>query len=328
MPDRAPGSPEDIDRPPGEAPRERSATIVILNLTAGAGRARRGWKGLRPELRDWRTEPEVVETTAAGHATELARAAVAAGAGLVIAAGGDGTAHEVVQGLMEAGAGEAGTAFAHLPLGTGCDLATGLGLPRQPAGLLRRLRAGRDTWIDVGVAEMSGAQGSVRRYFLNAANVGLGPAVARRVKESPRLVQLGKLAYVLASVRELSAARPQPLSWRTDAGETGRRPVLNLFVCNGPSLAGGMRPCPDASLTDGILHVAVVGALGRPAAFAQMGRLATGRPFDHPEILAFTCRSIDLEGPPIDVETDGEIAGRLPARIAVLPGALRVRLPG
>jgi diacylglycerol kinase family enzyme len=174
---------------------------------------------------------------------------------------------------------------------------------------------------------MSGAQGSGRRYFLNAANVGLGPAVARRVKESPRLVKLGKLAYVLASVRELSAARPQPLSWRTDAGETGRQPVLNLFVCNGPSLAGGMRPCPDASLTDGILHVAVVGALGRPAAFAQMGRLARGRPFDHPEIRTFTCRSIELEGPAIDVETDGEIAGRLPARIAVLAGALRVRLP-
>jgi YegS/Rv2252/BmrU family lipid kinase len=316
-----------MDRRSGEAPRERSPAVVILNPAAGGGRARRGWERLLPELHEWPVQPEVIETAAAGHATELARAAAVGGAALVIAAGGDGTAHEVVQGLLEAGAGEAAAAFAHLPLGTGCDLAIGLGLPRQPAGLLRRLRSGRDAWIDVGVAEMSGPQGSVRRYFLNAANVGLGPAVARRVKESPRLVRLGKLAYVLASVRELSAARPQPLSWRTDAGETGRQPVLNLFVCNGPSLAGGMRPCPDASLTDGILHVAVVGALGRPAAFAQMGRLARGRPFDHPEIRTFTCRSIELEGPAIDVETDGEIAGRLPARIAVLPGALRVRLP-
>jgi len=327
MADSNRGPASGVGRGPNALSEEPSPALVILNPAAGAGRARRGWERVRPELRHWRTEPEVVETAAAGHATELARAAVAAGAGLVIAAGGDGTAHEVVQGLMEAGAGEAGTAFAHLPLGTGCDLATGLGLPRQPAGLLRRLRAGRDAWIDVGVAEMAGAQGSARRYFLNAANVGLGPAVARRVKESPRLVKLGKLAYVLASVRELSAARPQPLSWRTDAGETGRQPVLNLFVCNGPSLAGGMRPCPDASLTDGILHVAVVGALGRPAAFAQMGRLARGRPFDHPEIRTFTCRSIELEGPAIDVETDGEIAGRLPARIAVLAGALRVRMP-
>ena len=127
-----------------------SPPVLILNTTARRGRAQRTWARVRNELRSWRTMPEIMETQYAGHGTELAKNAAAAGASLVIAAGGDGTAHEVVQGLMEAQAGGSGTAFAHLPLGTGCDLARGLGLPTNPSGILRGLRQWKDTYVDVG----------------------------------------------------------------------------------------------------------------------------------------------------------------------------------
>ena len=319
---------EPARRTVGEAAAELQAPpVIILNPAAGAGKARRLWPKVRHELRYWRVMPEVLETEAAGHGAELAKEAVAQGSSLVIAAGGDGTAHEVVQGLMEAEAGSSGTAFGYLPLGSGCDLAKGLGLPRKPNGLLRRMRKGRNTYIDVGVAEITAGAATVRRYFLNAATVGLGPNVARRFAASRRAQKLGKLGYTLVSVQELFGARPYQVSWQTDDGRGDHTLLLNLFICNGPSLAGGMRPCPDASVTSGLLHVAIAGSLSLPAALNQFRRMSQNRPFNHPEIQSFTCRSIDLEGPDLDVETDGEIAGGLPARIWVRGSGLLVRMP-
>ena len=312
----------------GEPPRPGlSPPVLILNPTARRGRAQRTWARVRNELRSWRTMPEIMETQYAGHGTELAKHAAAAGASLVIAAGGDGTAHEVVQGLMEAQAGASGTAFAHLPLGTGCDLARGLGLPTNPSGILRGLRQGKDTYLDVGVADMSVGAETVRRYFLNAATVGLGPSVARRVRGSRWLQRFGKHAYALASLQEIFSARPYQISWHTDDGRKDDGLVLHMFISNGPSVAGGMRPSPDASFVSGELHVVIIGALSLRAALAQFRRLGRQRPFNHPDIRSFTCRSIDLDGPELEVETDGEIAAGLPARLSVRAGGLLVRLP-
>jgi diacylglycerol kinase family enzyme len=167
----------------------------------------------------------------------------------------------------------------------------------------------------------------VRRYFLNAATVGLGPAVARRVKGSTSLQRLGRYAYTIASLQEIFSARPYQISWQTDNGRYGDELVLHMFINNGPSVAGGMRPSPQATFTSGELHVVVVGALGLGAALAQFRRLDRRLPFEHPDIQAFACRSIDLAGPELDVETDGEIAAGLPARLSVRAGGLLVRMP-
>ncbi|MCH7823433.1 MAG: diacylglycerol kinase family lipid kinase [Acidobacteria bacterium] len=301
--------------------------VLVLNPTAARGKAGRAWQRVRDELRCWRTMPTVVKTERPGHGIEIARSAAAAGSSLVIAAGGDGTAHEVVQGLMEVEASASGTAFAHLPLGTGCDLARGLGLPLNPTGILRGLRKGRELYIDVGVADMTAGADTVRRYFLNAATVGLGPAVVRRVKTSKRLQSFGKRAYSLAALKELFNARPYQVSWRTDDGASGDTLMLQLFISNGPSVAGGMRPSPNASFSNGELHIVMVGALGLMTTLNQFLRLERRRPFTHPDIHSFVCRSIDLEGPELDVETDGEIVGSLPARLWVRPGGLLVRMP-
>ena len=301
--------------------------VLVLNPTAARGKAERTWRKVRDELHYWHVMPTVVQTEWAGHGAEIARSAVTAGSSLVIAVGGDGTAHEVVQGLMEAEASASGTAFAHLPLGTGCDLARGLGLSLNPTGILRGLRKGRNTYIDIGVADMKAGGGTVRRYFLNGATVGLGPAVARRVKSSKWLQGFGKRAYWLAALQEIFVAHPYQVSWCTDDDTSGDTLMLQLFINNGPSIGGGMRPSPNASFDNGELHIIMVGALGLMSTLNQFRRLERRRSFKHPDIHSFICRSINLEGPELDVETDGEIAGSLPARLWVRPGALLVRMP-
>jgi len=302
-------------------------SVIVLNPTAGRGRARRLWGGVREELECWPIPPRIVETQRAGHGTEIARDAVGEGAGLVVAAGGDGTAHEVVQGLMEADAHASATAFAHVPLGTGCDLARGLGLSTRPEGILQGLPQGREVNLDVGIADMCFGDETVRRYFLNVATIGLGPAVALRVKHSRWLQRLGKHAYTLASLREIIGARPHQVSWNTDDGRSGDMLLLQMFICNGPSIAGGMRPAPEASFENGELHVVMAGPLSLPVALSQFRRLDRGIPFDHPEITSLACGSIDLDGDAIDVETDGEVAGGLPARLSVRAGGMLARMP-
>ena len=324
---RSPEAPRSQRKVADPTPGRDPPTTIILNLTAGGGKARRLWDRIRGELESWPDQPAIFETEAEGHATELARVAVDAGSPLVIAAGGDGTAHEVVQGLMEKSGGLSGVAFGHVPLGTGCDLAFGLGLPQRPDGILRKLRPGREMRMDIGIAELATSDGQTVRYFLNAANIGLGPAVAKRVRRSRWMQRVGAPAYLLASLGELMRARPRNVAWRADDGQGSEGPLLNLSVCNGPSFGGGMRPCPEAAFDSGLLHAAMVGPMGFFAALRQMPRLMRGVELDHPAISNFTCRSLELDGAVLDVETDGEVAGGLPARLSVRPEGLLVRMP-
>ena len=217
----------------------RAPATVIFNPTAGAGRARRRWGAIESAFGDWPTPPQVVRTEGPGHATELAAVASRSGAPLVVAAGGDGTAHETVQGLLAGGTAARGPVFGYLPIGTGCDFATGLGLTAGSAAMARSMPEGRDLEIDVGIAEMSSGGREVRRYFLNAANVGLGPAVAEQVNSRAWLRRSGGPAYLLAAAAALVTARPTRIAWRTDDGREGEEPILNLSVCNGPSFGGG-----------------------------------------------------------------------------------------
>ena len=320
-------------------------TIVIFNPAAGAGQAGRRRLLLEESFSRWTARPRIIETERPGHATELARESASRGDHMVIAAGGDGTAHEAIQGLLDyertsadregpgtrggEGAGEVSglPVFAYLPLGTGCDFAIALNLTRDIRKLVEQLQHGEDLRIDVGVAELSGPEGQTIRYFINAANIGLGPQVADHVRRSVWLRRWGKLAYVFATLIALPGARPRPLIWRTDEGLEGNRPVFHLSACNGPTFGGGLSPCPDATLTSGRLHVAMGCDLSRLEVIRQMPRLMRGTRLDHPEILSFSCRSVELRGADIRVETDGEVGGGLPARLYVRPGGLVVRVP-
>ncbi len=324
---------------------DERGTTVIFNPAAGAGRAGRRRLLLEQSFNRWAAKPRIVETERPGHATELAREAASRGEGMVIAAGGDGTAHEAIQGLLDrggpTGAGDtldpaSGTGpeevsdlpvFAYLPLGTGCDFAIALNLTRDIAKLAEQLEHGEDVRIDVGVAELSNPAGQTTRYFINAANIGLGPQVADHVRRSLWLRRWGKLAYVFATLIALPGARPRRLIWRTDEGLEGDRRVFHLSACNGPTFGGGLSPCPDATLTSGRLHVAMACDLSRLEVIRQMPRLMRGTRLDHPEILSFSCRSLELRGADIRVETDGEVDGGLPARLFVRPGGLVVRVP-
>lgn len=292
---------------------------IILNPAAGKGRGARRYAAMGGLPEAWRGA-EVQVTSGSGHAAVLAERAARAGARLLVVAGGDGTLHESVNGLMRVPESDRPT-LAHLPVGTGCDFARGIGLvdeTRRPVGDPERWRPRA-----VDIVEIESGDGT-RRWFVNAANVGLGPTVARWVGH-PAWRGAGRAAYEVAAAVAILASRPRLLRLRYDGIEV-EAPTLNLSICNGPYFGGGMQPCPRARADDGKLDGAWVGDIGRLAALVRLPGLMRGRLREHPRLRRFTTRELSVQGEGA-VEADGEIAAALPVIFRVRAGAVRVLCP-
>jgi YegS/Rv2252/BmrU family lipid kinase len=213
---------------------------AILNPRAGVapGAARRAVERGRPSWEDY----EVLPTRAPGHATELAREAVAGGAELVIAVGGDGTVNEVAQGLLGSG-----VALGVVPVGSGNGLARALRLPLRPAGALAALEAGVRRPIDVG--RLNGG------LFVNVAGTGfdaaVGAAFDRAGQDGSRR---GFVGYVRLSLAEIRRYRPPRLVLEANGQRRELRPFIVTFA-NGPQYGSGAVINPGGKLDDGRLEV-------------------------------------------------------------------------
>jgi diacylglycerol kinase (ATP) len=241
-------------------------------------------------------------------ALDRARAAVAAGLDALVAVGGDGTVHLALQAVAGTS-----TALAILPTGTGNDLATCLGVPTSGTALAEALLAGDSTAVDaVRVGD---------GWFGCILGTGFDAAVNERANRMrwPR----GRRRYDIATLLELRTFRPQPVVLTLD-GQRLERSVMLVALGNARSYGGGMRMCPGASLTDGLLDVVVVNPLTRRRLIALFPRLFKGTHVSDPAVEVHRARTVVLEGAPIAVYADGEPFGHLPLTCEVVAGALTV----
>jgi diacylglycerol kinase family enzyme len=296
-----------------------TSLCVIFNPTAGRKRAGRRLERLR---RQWGAQVAFRETARAGHAEELALQAAAEGFGIVAAAGGDGTVHEVANGLLRAGRPE--TAFSVIPIGSANDYAYSLAC--EPSnGVAGPVRA-----VDVGRIEDAAGRS---RYFVNSLGLGLNGAVTL---ESRRIRRLQGLAlYGLATLRALWYHYACPVMTFTVDGQEWRVPTLMLSLGIGKR-EGGFVLAPRAELADGLFEYLHAGKLSRWEVLRFLPRLASqGPPTDHPGVRIGRCRDIQLHSEtPLTIHLDGEFFSQ-PANdvrtvhIRILPKILRVyRLDG
>lgn len=238
-------------------------------------------------------------------AQDRARQAVADGLDVLVAVGGDGTAHLALQAI----AGTT-TALAIVPTGTGNDLAVALGVPSDPTpAILAGQWSARDA-VQVGDA-----------WFACVLGTGFDAAVNERANRMswPR----GRRRYDLATVLELRTYKPEQVVLTLD-GVRHESAVMLCALGNAPSYGGGMRICPGADLTDGLLDVVVVGPLSRRRFLRLFPRVFKGTHVDTDAVQVFRAREVVLEGPPLAVYADGEAFGHLPLTARVVPGAMRV----
>jgi YegS/Rv2252/BmrU family lipid kinase len=295
---------------------------VIFNPAAARGRARRRLR----KLQQFFAGRAVFEASKApGHAEELAHAAARAGLATVVAAGGDGTVHEVANGVLRAGSEQA--AFGVIPLGSGNDYADSLGLPAEVPLLCRRLLAGDIRRVDVGlVRDERGRQ----RYFVNSLGLGLSGAVAYEARKIRGL--RGLALYGLAALRAIWRHFHSPQTALRIDGRIEEIPTLYLAIALGRREGGGFIIAPEARLDDGLFDYLHAGRLSRLQALSYLPRLALGWLPDHDSIIRRgQCRSIAVQSAtPLLVHLDGELFARpedgtRSIEVQLLPKALPVR---
>jgi YegS/Rv2252/BmrU family lipid kinase len=284
-----------------------SQVLTIVNPAAGRGR--RFARAMAAWTAAGRTTA-VAETTRRGDAERLAREAADAGITHVLAAGGDGTVNEVINGL--AGAARA-PAVGVLPLGTANVLAREIGLPLDPAAAATVLARGCVRPVHLGLVN--------GRRFVMMAGVGFDARVVAGV--SPEAKQrFGRLAYA-ATTAELWA-RGQPARYRLKSGGTTLE-VGSVVVANGRYYAGGFVACPQADLFRPELALCLLKSSDRPQLLAAALALGVGRIAWAPGVRHDIVADFSIDGPEGEpLQADGDIVGSLPARFSVAPETVRL----
>lgn len=307
---------------------------IILNPNAGGGRLKRDWADVAVAVERHLGNFEMRETLAEGDAERLAIEFAAEGYDLVIAAGGDGTASEAADGLLQAATeGHDRTALGLLPCGTGTDFARGLGLPDGVDAMLERTAGSAVRMMDVGRISYIDDHGALAsRHFINIASLGLSGHVDRAVNADKRKGRMpAKALFLWRTVTEFLNYRFDDVVITIDDGEPIEGRVALVAVANGPFFGGGMMIAPDASLDDGQFDIVILRAAGKVALMRDIRLLYTGRHRSHPAVTILRGRKVLVEpagGAAEDsalVDIDGEAPGRIPAQFEIVPRALKLR---
>lgn len=294
-------------------------TCVIFNPTARGGKARR----FRHRLRDIGTQSTLRLTASAGDARRLAANAIQEGFEIVVAAGGDGTLNEVLNGFGDVPDGFGRARLGVLPLGTLNVFARELAIPANLDAAWAAIHQGRETLIDLPAAEYQHNGTSQRRYFAQMAGAGLDARAIELVRWELKK-KIGPLAYVLSGFQALVGAQ----SRITVAGGGHSATGELVLIGNGRHYGGRYRLFPQADQRDGLLEVCVFPRVNWLILARCVPGLLVGDTLPASVTQSFRAESLTLTSPSrTPMETDGELVGLLPAKFSLQPSRLRVIVP-
>jgi diacylglycerol kinase (ATP) len=293
--------------------RSELRSCIILNPRAGSAEQT---EALREALAA-QIEGTLYETDSAGHATALAAEALEAGYDLIVAAGGDGTINEIVNGFA---IDFARARLGIIPLGTGNDLARTLAIPTDPLAALNIVMRGAEHRLDLMKAETA----NQATYGINVAAGGFSGQVGEVLTDELK-ASWGPLAYLLGAARIIPdlASYTTTIAW--EDGPVERVEALNIVVANGRTAAGGFQVAPLANPEDGLLDVIIVhygDVLGLAGVAA---RLLSGNYLHSEQVVHRKARRVHIASQPgMWFNVDGELFTSQPITFTVMPRALRV----
>ncbi|HJV05209.1 MAG TPA: diacylglycerol kinase family protein [Actinomycetota bacterium] len=298
--------------------------VLIANPRSGRGRVGQELPEVERQLIALGLEYRIVETEGPGDATEAAREALTAGERFLVAAGGDGTVQEVVNGMVVDDRPVAEDAvLGVVAAGSGCDFVRTFGLPGDAIRSVRHLSGDRLFPIDVARVDYRDGDRSAMRYSPNIAEVGLGAAVVARAHRLPRWI--GGSRYFVGFWLSLGGFRPVELEVRVDRKRYAGR-ANNVVVANCQFYGGGMKISPRSYPGDGYLDVQI--STGpKSEAFTLLPRIYRGEHVPHPNIREFRGRVVTVEAErSLPVEADGEVLGTTPATFTDVLHAIRLKI--
>jgi diacylglycerol kinase (ATP) len=301
-----------------------SETIFLVNPASANGSTAKRWPEIAHEAMSEGLIGDVLFSEHGEHLPQLAREALERGAERLVVVGGDGSLHQVVNGLGER-AGEIELAL--IPRGTGWDYAREFGIPRAPRAAARVALEGELREVDIGRASCRAWGGQeLATYFVNAGGAGISGAIARRANDGSKALG-ARPSYLWATVSVFVRWRNCEVRVRTD-GEERSGPMHEVLVGIGRYLNGGMKLFPEARPDDGLFDVLLMGDVTKRDLVANVVKLYRGTFLPHPriELLRGSVVTVDAEQP-LPIQLDGEQPGTTPVRFELLPRALRLRVP-
>lgn len=299
---------------------------VILNPAAGRGYSAQVEGKVCQFLEEEGTDFDMVRTQSPWHAAELAACAVRDGFETIVAAGGDGTANEIINGLMMASEDDTGAQarpkLAVIPAGSGSDFATGIGLPADLREACRRVALGQARKIDIGRVTVAGQE---PRYFGNVVGVGFDGAVLLETLKIKRL--RGLALYLLAVLKTVFLNFEAPMTTIEHDGQQMELKAMLVSVTNGPREGGGFFIAPDAKPDDGLFDVCIGREVSRLTILRLLPHFLKGTHVNLDPITMIQARQVSISSPDgLIAHVDGEVlCTNAPwIKCEILPGALHV----
>lgn len=304
--------------------------MVIVNPAAANGKVGKLWEKLEGYLSKRISTVEVVHTLRPGHATELTEEAIKNGFRHIIAVGGDGTNHEVTNGILHQDLIPSRNIFyTLLPVGTGNDWIRTHGIPRKMEKWLDMLEEGYCIQQEVGLVSYWSGDKQYKRYFVNVAGMAYDAYVVRYGEQWRSWIR-NRFFYLLLILRCLFKYRLSPALIHT-AGQTieDRFYTINIGICR--YSGGGMQLVPQANPTDGQLALTYAGPVSKIGVLLNTWRFYNGSIGRHPKIEVTQTKSVRVSVPEGEeallLEADGEFLGHSPADFTLIEKALTVIVP-
>jgi diacylglycerol kinase (ATP) len=302
----------------------KKAMRVIVNPVAANGAVGKRWPQMRDILQAEGGRFDASFTEGPNHATELARDALSAGYQTIVAVGGDGTLHEVVNGLVREGLVDPTVNLGIIPGGTGADSVRTLGIPHDYRAACHRLLRSKPDCIDLGLITCVSQGQEVQRYFLNVAGLGFDGEVAERVNRSSKALG-GTIPFLSSLFVKLLTYQNKTVEVTLDGQQRLQQKANSVVVCNGCYVGGSMHIAPRAALDDGLFDVIIIGDTSKLEIVANVPRIYRGTHLSHPKVDEYRAREVRVKARErMFLQADGELIGEAPATFQIIPQALHV----
>lgn len=306
----------------------KKKTFFIINPNSAGGSTMRKWPITCEKLERLIGEFDYEFTNAEGVATLLAYEAVKKGYNQIVSVGGDGTLHEILQGIFDKGVLiNPEIALGALPIGAYTDFTRSLNFSNDLDEAINRMASNKTINIDIGKASYINHNGKKEsRYFINMGEVGLGGSVADKANHYPKVFGTF-VTYLVSSILAFSSYKSKKIKVLVDGNQNAgciEDNVVSVFVANGKYFGGGMLVAPDANVKDGLFDVIVVNSMSKWELLGALPKLYSGKLSKLSGVKSFKAKNIKIESAEeVLVNLDGEQPGIISVEFNLLPKAIR-----
>jgi YegS/Rv2252/BmrU family lipid kinase len=300
--------------------------FIVVNPVSANGLTAKEWPEYEALLREAGYNFEVAYTEYPNHGTEITRQALKKGYKTIVSVGGDGTMNEVANGFFENGALiDEDARLVVFSRGTGCDFIRTLGINKGIDDLLSVLKRNIVKKIDVGVSEFVGYDGMNKiRYFLNESDIGIGGETTNRVNKRSKVLK-GFLSFLIGAFIALINYKNKYFEIVIDDTIEIKGMMNSVVIANGKYFGGGMKVAPEASMTDGVFDIVIIGDINKFEFIKSFPLIYSGKHLKHPKLKLYKGKRVKVHCREKALfEVDGEQPGTADAQYEILPAAMNI----